>query len=158
MNLFKKSVFFFVCSTLIYNVVLAQHSVRDTIFVQTDTAFNVLGIPNYYYTRIFEYRSEKPNETVVTFTFSTKKNQAVTYRQETLNGRLEWIDKEGLYKKEGVVEAVTAYLPVNSEITWKYRYISTKPANKIINFDKSALLIMDEHLDVKKIILKEINF
>jgi len=138
---------------LSYTVGYAQQNSRDTIFVQTDTAFNVLGIPNYYYTRIFEYDSEKPAEILITFVFTTQKNQAITYRQETLNGRLEWLEKEGVYKKEGIVEAVTTYLPAHNTVTWKYRYIvNTKPADEIITFDKSALLMMDDNLKVEKIV------
>ena len=156
MTLFKKIKIFLFFLLLSYTAVYAQQSSLDTIFVQTDTVYNVIGIPNYYYIRTFEYNSEKPNEIIVTFVFTTKRNQAITYRQETLNGQLEWIEKEGLYKKEGIMEAVTANLPAHSSITWKYRYIvKTKPVDKIITFDKSAILVMDEKFDVTKIVLDE---
>ena len=151
----KKFIVFLLFILLSNTVVYAQKNLYDTLLVQTDTAFNSLGIPYHYYSRTFEYNSEKPNEIIVTFVFTTLKKQAITYRQETLNGRLEWMDKEGLYKKEGIVEAVTTNLAAHTSVTWKYRYIvNTKPADKIITFDKAALLIMDERFEVKKIILE----
>ena len=150
----------FLCFIFVGNTaVSAQSKLSDTLFVQTDTAFNTLGIPYHYYTQIFEYNHEKSNEIMVTFVFTTKKNQAISYRQEVLNSRLEWISKEGLHKKEGIVEAVTANLAAHSSVTWKYRYIiNAIPANKVIAFEKSALLIMDDDLDVKKIVWEEKKF
>ncbi len=132
----------------------AQHSLRDSSFVQTDTLFDKSGKPDCFYTRTFSYSSEKPTEITVAFTFTTEINQAISYRQEILNGNLEWIEKGGLYKREGIVEVVTANLSAHSSITWKYRYkVKNKPANKIITFDKSALLVMNGAIEVKKIIL-----
>jgi len=144
--------FLFICNTTNY----AQNNVCDTILIQTDTSFNVLGIPHYYYVRTFEYNREKPTEMVVTFVFTTQKNQAITYRQETLNGQLTWINKEGLYRKENIIEAITTNLPPHSSVIWKYRYtIKAKPANKIITFDRSAILLMNDNLEVKKIVWEE---
>ena len=159
MILFKKHRLFFVFLLLNYTAGYTQQHSRDTIFVQTDTVFNVLRIPTYYYTRIFEYDSEKPAEILITFVFTTQRDMAITYRQETLTGRLEWIEKEGLYKKEGIVEAVTAYLPARNSVTWKYCYIlKTKPSDNMITFDKSALLIMDDNFEVKKVIWEQRQF
>jgi hypothetical protein len=153
---FKIFLFFLL---LIHADVDAQQNLYDTIFVQTDTLFNSLGIAWGNYVRTFEYNSEKPAEIMITFVFTTQKNQAITYRQETLYGELEWIDKEGLYKKEGIVEAVTAKLPAHNSVRWKYRYIiKNKPADKIITFDKSAVLMMDDQMNVKKTVWDERKF
>ena len=156
---FKKIKIFLFFLLLTHTAIYAQQSKRDTLLVQTDTLFNSLRIPYCHYIRTIEYSSEKPSEIVVTFVFTTKKSQAVTYRQETLYGKLEWIDKEGLYKKEGIVEAVTAYLPAHSSVTWKYHYIlKNKPADKTITFDKSAILIMDDNFEVKKTVWEQRKF
>jgi len=153
MTLFRRIRILLFFLLLGHTAIHAQQKSGDTIFFQTDTFFNCLGIPYCYYVQSFEYHNEKNAEIVVTFTFTTKKNQAITYRQETLNGRLEWLEKEGVYKKEGIVEAVTTYLPAHNTVTWKYRYIvNTKPADEIITFDKSALLMMDDNLKVEKIV------
>lgn len=139
----------------------SQHNLSRTNFSEGETVTNQFGDFAYQYNRIIALDPENPNQLIVTFVFiNGQSHNAITYRQEDLNGHIEWIDHEnGELKKEGIVEAVTASVPPNHVMSWKLTYKpGTKNKNNTVDVDKAALMVMNDNFQVVKKVFEKNNF
>jgi uncharacterized protein YecE (DUF72 family) len=99
---------------------------------------------------------ENQNTLSVTFVFINGiKQTALTLRQECFFSQIQWVDTAAmLVEKEERVEFITANLAPNQSIVLKY-ILKTKPIEKELILEKSALLIMDEEFEIRKEIIPE---
>jgi hypothetical protein len=126
-------------------------------WAQKDSITDVAGNLLYQYERIVEHASDNPRKAIVTFYFKNGIEQrAITYRQEKLVSKLEWVKKgKSVVKKEKIVEKITANLKPGEEIEWKLQIqYNTKKRMAIV--EKAALLLMNEQFEVIKIVFDEV--
>lgn len=124
-------------------------------FAQSDRVVDEKGNLLYQYERVYEKNPTNSTELLVTFTFTNGKNQrAISFRQETLESVLRWVDTtDGARGHEEAVEFVTANLAPNQTITWKYA-VSTRKKSAPAAPEKAAILIMNGDYQVEKIWLE----
>lgn len=121
------------------------------VSAQSNRKLDTLGNLLYQYSRTYERNPQNADELLVTFVFvNGNSQQAVTFRQEVVDGSFRWISTPGgSQSHETVVEAATANLAPGQGVAWKYAF---KPAKG--KLEKAALMIMDGHYAVEKIILE----
>jgi len=126
------------------------------IFCQNNRLTNEKGQLLWQYNQTVTIDEENPNTILVTFVFVNGINQtAISLRQELFFSQIEWLDTAGIQaEKEGRVEFLTANLAPNQSVVWKY-VLRTKPTNKELILEKSALLIMSEDFEVRKEVIPE---
>ena len=110
-------------------------------WAQKDSVSDAAGNLLYQYERIVEQASDNPRKAIVTFYFKNGLEQrAITYRQEKLVSKIEWVKKgKSVVKKEGIVEKITANLNPGEAIEWKLQIqYNTKKRKAIV--EKAALL------------------
>lgn len=124
-------------------------------FAQSDRVVDEKGNLLYQYERVYEKNPTNFTELLVTFSFTNGKNQrAISFRQETLESVLRWVDTtDGARGHEEAVEFVTANLAPNQTITWKYA-VSTRKKSAPAAPEKAAILIMNGDYQVEKIWLE----
>lgn len=124
-------------------------------FAQSDRVVDEKGNLLYQYERVYEKNPTNSTELLVTFSFTNGKNQrAISFRQETLESVLRWVDTtDGARGHEEAVEFVTANLAPNQTITWKYA-VSTRKKSAPAAPEKAAILIMNGDYQVEKIWLE----
>ena len=122
---------------------------------QTDRKVDAQGALLYQYSRTSELNPQNPSERIVTFVFVNGNAQrAITFRQESVEGTVRWIDTEGGETgTETIVDFVTANLAPGQTIAWKYAF-APKTGTAPITLERAALLIMEEDFGTEKIILK----
>lgn len=122
---------------------------------QTDRKVDAQGNLLYQYSRISETNPQNPAERIVTFVFVNGNAQrAITFRQESVEGTVRWIDTQGGETgTETIVDFVTANLEPRQTVAWKYAF-SPKTGNTPATLERAALLIMEEDYGTEKIILK----
>ena len=126
-------------------------------WAQKDSILDTEGNLLYQYERTVEQALENPRKAIVTFYFKNGIEQrAITYRQEKLVSKLEWVKKgKSLVEKEKIVEKITANLKPGEEIEWKLLIeYNTKKRKAIV--EKAALLLMNEQFEVTKIVFDEV--
>ncbi|MDR3047596.1 MAG: hypothetical protein LBU51_08320 [Bacteroidales bacterium] len=148
-------IFFTIFLLFVTPFVEAQHNLNDSVYQQGDKITDNAGHFSCQYNRIIEKDPENKNKIIVTFVFiNGDRHHAITYRQENLLGKIEWLETEnGTKKQEGVVESLTAFVPSGHILTWKFRCtgkIATVGKKKTIDIDKSSILIMDDNFTIDK--------
>lgn len=126
-------------------------------WAQKDSILDAEGNLLYQYERIVEQALENPRKAIVTFYFKNGIEQrAITYRQEKLVSKLEWVKKgKSLVEKEKIVEKIIVNLKPGEEIEWKLLIqYNTKKRKAIV--EKAALLLMNEQFEVTKIVFDEV--
>jgi hypothetical protein len=123
---------------------------------QNNRLTNEKGQLLWHYNQNVTFDEEKPNTIAVTFVFINGiKQTAITFRQECFYSQIEWLDgAEKQIEKEERVEFITANVPPNQSIVFKY-LLKTKPIEKELIIEKSAVLIMNEDFEVRKEVLPE---
>ena len=126
------------------------------VSAQSNRLTNENGQLLWQYNQIVNIYEQSPNTLLVSFIFINGINQtAISLRQELLDSQIEWLETTDVQiEKEGNVEFVTANLAPNQSVIWKY-LIKTKPINKALLLEKSAVLIMDEDFEVRKEVIPE---
>lgn len=124
-------------------------------FAQSNRVVDEKGGLLYQYERTYVKNPTNSTELLVTFTFTNGKNQrAISFRQETLETVLRWVDTtDGNPSHEEAVEFVTANLAPNQTVTWKYA-VSTRKKTAPAAPEKAAILIMNRDYQVEKIWLE----
>lgn len=119
---------------------------------QSDRCVDNTGKLLYQYNRTIE----KINETqlLVTFIFINGTEQtAISLRQETMSGTVIWQSTAlGQTEHDVIVDLCTANLAPNQSVSWKYIY-TPKKESKEPAIERSALMIMQDDYQVKKIML-----
>lgn len=126
-------------------------------WAQKDSILDAEGNLLYQYERTVEQALENPRKAIVTFYFKNGIEQrAITYRQEKLVSKLEWVKKgKSLVEKEKIVEKIIVNLKPGEEIEWKLLIqYNTKKRKAIV--EKAALLLMNEQFEVTKIVFDEV--
>lgn len=126
-------------------------------WAQKDSILDTEGNLLYQYERTVEQALENPRKAIVTFYFKNGIEQrAITYRQEKLVSKLEWVKKgKSLVEKEKIVEKIIVNLKPGEEIEWKLLIqYNTKKRKAIV--EKAALLLMNEQFEVTKIVFDEV--
>jgi hypothetical protein len=123
---------------------------------QNNRLTNENGQLLWQYNQIVHLNEANKNTISVSFVFINGINQtAVSLRQELFNSQIEWLDTTNIkVEKEDRVEFVTANLAPNQSVVWKY-HIKTKPIDKGLFLEKSAILIMNEDFEVRKEVIPE---
>lgn len=145
----------FLCFSIIISSGFAQHSLKDSTLYTGKIIYDPFNEFLYQYNRIVSSDTTDPHKVIVTFVFiNGNATTAIQYRQETVKGIVEWTETEnGRRKTERIVETITATLPPNYIISWQYSYtMKEKSKPPLIELDKAALLIMDDHIQVDKVI------
>jgi len=137
-------------------IIIIFISTISIIFAQNNRLTNEKGQLLWQYNQNITIDEENPNTILVTFIFINGLNQtAISLRQELFNSQIEWLDIAGIQPgKEERVEFLTANLLPNQSVIWKYA-LNTKPVNKELVLEKSALLIMNEDFEVRKEVIPE---
>lgn len=122
---------------------------------QTDRKVDAQGNLLYQYSRTSVINPQNPSERIVTFTFVNGNAQrAVTFRQESLEGTVSWLETEGGETgTETIVDFVTANLSPGQSVAWKYTFAPKKGTSPIA-LERAALMIMEEDFGTEKIMLK----
>jgi hypothetical protein len=122
---------------------------------QSDRKVDAQGGLLYQYSRTSELNPQNPSERIVTFVFVNGNAQrAVTFRQESIEGTVRWIDTEGGETgTETIVDFVTANLAPGQTVAWKYAF-APKTGTAPAALERAALLIMEEDFGTEKIMLK----
>lgn len=125
------------------------------LFAQTDRKLDAHGNLLYQYSRTSVTDAEDPSVLIVTFVFQNGNAQrAITFRQETVDGIVRWLETEGGEPgAETIVDYVTANLAPGQSVGWKYTY-SPKSGKPAVPLERAALLIMEEDFSTEKILLK----
>ena len=125
------------------------------LWAQTDRKVDAQGALLYQYSRTSELNQQNPSERVVTFVFVNGNAQrAITFRQESIEGTVRWIDTQGGETgTETIVDFVTANLAPGQTVAWKYAF-APKTGTAPAVLERAALLIMEEDFGTEKIILK----
>lgn len=125
------------------------------LWAQTDRKVDAQGALLYQYSRTSELNQQNPSERVVTFVFVNGNAQrAITFRQESLEGTVSWLETEGGETgTETIVDFVTANLAPGQTIAWRYVFAPKKGTTPAV-LERAALLIMEEDFGTEKIILK----
>lgn len=90
----------------------------------------------------------------VTFTFANgTRPLAVSYRQESMLNRLQWLAvPAGDTLQDKLVDVITMKLKPDEKVTWKYLVTAgSEDAPVPVAVEPAALLLMDETLKVSKI-------
>ncbi|MDL2297112.1 hypothetical protein LJC68_06515 [Bacteroidales bacterium OttesenSCG-928-B11] len=148
-----KRVTFFLFLTMIATTGFSQHNLKDSTYSSGETVQNQFDEFAYQYNRIVSQDADDPSKLIVVFVFiNGNSTTAIQYRQETVNGDVEWIETEhGRIGTERIVETISATVFPNRIISWKYSYtLKTKPKDAKVSLDKSALLVLDDNLRVEK--------
>lgn len=125
------------------------------LWAQTDRKVDAQGALLYQYSRTSELNQQNPSERVVTFVFVNGNAQrAITFRQESIEGTVRWIDTQGGETgTETIVDFVTANLAPGQTIAWRYVFAPKKGTTPAV-LERAALLIMEEDFGTEKIMLK----
>ncbi|MDR2979178.1 MAG: hypothetical protein LBV02_01850 [Bacteroidales bacterium] len=148
---------FFLCILLVFNTGFAQHSLKDSTHATGKTVQNPFGEFAYQYNRIIAADHSDPQKVIITFVFiNGNATTAIQYRQEAMTGTVEWLDTDrGRSKKEKFVEVITATVPPNHIVSWKYSFTPKTKTTvnakiKTMKVDKAALLILDDNMKTIK--------
>jgi len=140
-------------------VINAQIDISKESFSTGNTVNDAFGNFSYQYNQIIMRDPNNPQRLLITIVFINGNSYyAINYRQESFNGKVEWLATDyGTYKKNGFVETVTALVEPGHIITWEYAFTLNKKSSKknVITLDKAALLILNDNIKTKKIIFKE---
>ena len=122
---------------------------------QTDRKVDAQGNLLYQYSRSSIINPQNPSERIVTFVFVNGNAQrAITFRQESLDGTVGWLETEGGETgTETIVDFVTANLEPGQSVAWKYVF-APKQGSAAVPLERAALMIMEEDFGTEKIILK----
>ena len=122
---------------------------------QTDRKVDAYGNLLYQYSRTSVINPQNPSERIVTFTFVNGNAQrAITFRQESLEGTVSWLETEGGETgTETIVDFVTANLAPGQTIAWRYVFAPKKGTTPAV-LERAALMIMEEDFGTEKIMLK----
>ncbi len=122
---------------------------------QTDRKVDAQGNLLYQYSRTSVIDPLNPSVRVVTFVFVNGNAQrAVTFRQESLDGTVGWLETEGGETgTETIVDFVTANLAPGQSVAWKYTF-APKKGRDPVPLERAALLIMEEDFGTEKIMLR----
>ena len=122
---------------------------------QTDRKVDAQGNLLYQYSRTSVIDAQNPSVRIVTFVFVNGNAQrAITFRQETIDGAVAWIETEGGETgTETIVDFVTANLAPGQSVAWKYTY-APKNGTSAIPLERAALLIIEEDFGTEKIMLR----
>lgn len=125
------------------------------IAAQSDTVTDAHGHLLYLYNRTSTVNPDNESELLVTFSFTNgHDHQAISFRQEAMDGLVRWINTDGGEPgKEKVVDFVTANLSPNQTVTWTYA-VTPRSGTKLPKLEKAAILLMHEDYGVEKIWLK----
>ena len=141
--------------TTVSYVVSGQCDLTQSSYEKGESITNEFGNFAYQYNHIVAKSPDNPLQVIVTVVFINGNSQtAITYRQDAVKGDVEWISAEnGVYAKRGFVESITASIPPNHVVSWKYSYtLKSKYKEKynIVYLDKAALMIMDDNFRIVK--------
>ena len=136
-------------------IVIAALLLPLLLSAQTDRKVDAQGNLLYQYSRTSVIDPMNPSVRVVTFVFVNGNVQrAVTFRQETLDGTVGWLETDGGETgTETIVDFVTANLAPGQSVAWKYTY-APKNGTSAIPLERAALLIMEEDFGTEKIMLR----
>jgi hypothetical protein len=126
------------------------------VFGQSNRFTNENGQLLWQYNQIVHLDTENQNTIKVSFVFINGVNQtAISLRQEIFNSQIEWLETTYIQvDKEERVEFLTVNLAPHQSIVLKY-VLKTKPVEKELILEKSALLIMSEDFEVRKEMIPE---
>ena len=147
------------CETMRYGIFLTAVVLVFSISVvygQSNRLTNENGQLLWQYNQIVHLNHEKQNTVLVSFVFINGINQtAISLRQEHFKSEIEWVDTSGIQaEKDERVSFLTANLAPHQSVVWKYT-VKTKPVNKELILEKSAILIMDEEFEIRKELIPE---
>ena len=130
-----------------------------TSFGQSNRLTNEDGQLIWQYNQSTSQNPAKSDTIFVTLVFTNGINQtAISLRQEFFNSQLGWLETYNIQvEKEERVEFLTANLPPHQSLVFKY-YLKTKPIEKELILERSALLIMNEDFEIRKEIIPEQRF
>ena len=132
----------------------------STTYGQSNRLTNEDGKLIWQYNQSTSQNPAKSDTIFVTFVFTNGINQtAISLRQEFFNSTLGWLETANIQvEKEGRgVEFLTANVPPHQSLVFKY-YLKTKPVEKELILERSALLIMNEDFEIIKELLPEQKF
>jgi len=132
----------------------------STTYAQSNRLTNENGQLIWQYNQSTSQNPAKSDTIFVTFVFTNGINQtAISLRQEFFNSTLGWLETANIQvEKEGRgVEFLTANVPPHQSLVFKY-YLKTKPVEKELILERSALLIMNEDFEIIKELLPEQKF
>lgn len=135
-----------------------QHNLKDSTFAEGETVNDAFGNFSYQYNRIITKDTLNLSGVIVTLVFiNGNAHTAITYRQEVMNSRINWLKTDnGVLKKEGFVEVVTTSIAPNHIVTWQYSISDkTDKKNSKLYIEKAALLIMNDNFQIYKKIFQE---
>ncbi|MDR1758878.1 MAG: hypothetical protein LBR51_08030 [Bacteroidales bacterium] len=139
----------------------SQHDLTQSTSLEGDVVYNRFGDFIYQYSRIITRDTLSPTLLWVTVVFINGNVQAaITYRQEIVNARFEWISTEaGRDYTEGYVKGITAILVPHQVISWRYSYETLAPtANGEVEINRASLLVMNDNLNIDKVLFHENKF
>jgi len=131
----------------------------STTYAQNNRLTNEDGQLLWQYNQSTTQNPQKSDTIFVTFVFTNGINQtAISLRQEFFNSIIGWMETSNIQvEKEGRVEFLTANLAPHQSVVWKY-FLKTKPVEKELILERSAILIMNEAFEILKEILPEQKF
>lgn len=124
---------------------------------QSECRIDESGVMLYQYNRSCVRDSVNSGTLWLDFSFvNGPYQQAISYRQERMNGKLRWLNTDkGHLKKESIVDAVTVNLAPHDSISW-HAVFENVPCDKTGTLvEAGALLLMRDDLKVEKIIFEE---
>ena len=93
-------------------------------------------------------------KSLFTFVFINGEEQmTIAYRHEVLKSEIKWVETEkGYCVKDGKVEQISANLPPNSAIVWKFLSSNAQqnPKSNAMVVEQGAILIMNKDFQVRK--------
>jgi len=131
----------------------------STTYGQSNRITNKDGQLIWQYNQSTSQNPAKSDTIFVTFVFTNGINQtAISLRQEYFNSTIGWLETANIQvEKEERVEFLTANIPPHQSLVFKY-YLKTKPVEKELILERSALLIMNEGFEIRKEIIPEQRF
>ena len=131
----------------------------STTYAQNNRLTNDDGQLLWQYNQSTSQNPAKSDTIFVTFVFTNGIQQtAISLRQEFFNSTLGWLETTNIQvEKEDWVEFLTVNVPPHQSFVWKY-YLKTKPVDKELILERSALLIMNEDFEIRKEIIPEQRF
>jgi hypothetical protein len=110
----------------------------------------------WQYNQMVHLSNEEQNTIHVSLIFiNGVKQTAISLRQEHFHSQIEWREvSECKVEKEDRVQFSTVNLAPHQSVVWKYD-VKTKPIDKELLLERSAILMMNEDFEVRKEFIPE---
>lgn len=138
---------------LSFHVGFSQHNLSLSNYTRGEVIRSPFDDFAYQYNHIISVDPDNPSRLMVTFVFINGNfHTAISYRQEVLNRHaITWLNQEnGHFTKDGFVDILTAYVPPNHIIKWKYHFEDKTSKNNTVVVDKASLLILTDDFEIEK--------